>query len=109
MDEVAKAHLQTILETSSNFPDDSPTPRAIYGEGVCCVLDGVKMTSLPDTHLLASIYASQMREHLLEKGTLSRHLFSRVDWVAIERALVDRAPSFQTWMTKHVSGHCVVG
>jgi len=109
MDEAAQTFLRSLLLAAARPDSVPPAPTAIYGEGTSCTIHGVKITSAPDDQILDVLYASQMREHLHTKAILHRDLFFSVDWDAIDRAMRNRRQSFQTWMTKHISGQCAVG
>ena len=94
------------LETQGSFPS---VPDNIFGEGIRCIVGGVKVTGNPTNALEDQMFREPMALMLDRKGSLRYQAFDLVNWSAIEQALEHRSPSFCAWVTKHVSGQCGVG
>jgi hypothetical protein len=99
---------KTIRESP---PTDSPpiVPNHIYGEGIRCIIGGIKVTGNPKNAIADHMFQEAIANELDRKGTLSYSAFGYVNWDAMDSALAHRSPSFCTWVTKHVTGECRVG
>ena len=104
-DTIAK---RLLWRTINHRPNETVSD-CIFGEGIRCMVDGIKMTTDPHDAIHESIYRFDLSQYLEEKGTLSRSAFDKVCWDSIGKAMANKSPLFRIWATKHVSGHCGVG
>ena len=105
----AKALLRNRLSQLSTPTPPAPVPNHLYGEGIRCIIGGIKVTGNHKNTLGQHMYRDLMAQHLDEKGTLAYAAFPLVNWEAMDKALQARSPSFCAWVTKHVSNQCAVG
>jgi hypothetical protein len=80
-----------------------PTPGVsnhIHGEGIWCIIGGVKVTGNPRNAIADHIFRDTIAKELDRKGTLPRQAFSYVNWNAMDSALAHCSPSFCTWVMK---------
>jgi hypothetical protein len=105
----AKHHLRATLARIGTQDPPPTVSNQIYGEGIRCIIDGIKVTGSHSNSIKQQIHKAEVRQELDTKGVLPAAVFPLVNWDAIGQSLEARSPVFRAWTTKHVTGHCAVG
>jgi len=103
-DSLAKRYLLALYQH-----DGRPEFRFSH-EGWRCFVGSCKVTSKADQMIRDHIGRQQVRDYYANhKGSLTTRAFDAVDFEAMGEMLKSKPPTYEMWLTKHVSHFCATG
>ena len=78
-------------------------------EGWRCFVGDTKVTSRAGELIRDHIGSRQVKAYYAQKGSLTSQAFDMVDWEAMGLMLKAKPPTYEMWLSKHVSHLCATG